>query len=99
VCGATVETGLYSLVVNGKAKLRGDDNLFADGREGFAEEFFVGEGAVDLGGVEEVDTQIDGRMEQGDTILFFDGGTVAKAETHAAKTEGGNYETAVAELT
>jgi hypothetical protein len=46
--------------VDVEAELGGDDDLVADGREGFADELFVDEGAVDFGGVEEGDAAVDG---------------------------------------
>ena len=42
----------------------GDDDLVVEGCESFADQFLVGVWAVDLGGVEERDTAVDGGVEQ-----------------------------------
>jgi hypothetical protein len=41
-----------------EAKLGSDDHLFAHGRQCLTDQFFIGEGAVDLGGVEEGDARV-----------------------------------------
>ncbi len=48
----------------------GDDDLFAEGSEGFAHEFFVRERAVDFGGIEEGDAAFHGRVEKGGHLLL-----------------------------
>jgi hypothetical protein len=53
VVGAAVEAGLLAVGVEREAELGGDDDLLAQRGEGLADELFVVERAVDLGGVEE----------------------------------------------
>jgi hypothetical protein len=50
--------------IDPETELRRDDHLLAQGREGFADELFVHEGAVDFRRVEERDTTLDGRADQ-----------------------------------
>jgi hypothetical protein len=42
-----------------KTELGGDGHAIAEGSEGFPDELFVGERAVDFGGVEEGDAALD----------------------------------------
>jgi hypothetical protein len=59
---------LATVGVEGEPELGGDDDLAAEGFEGFADEFFVDERPVDLGGVEEGDAAFDGGADQGDVV-------------------------------
>jgi hypothetical protein len=74
-----------------EAELGGDDDLFANRGEGLADELFVGERAVDFGGVEEGDAEVDGFVEEGDHFSFVFGGAVGEAHAHAAEAEGGDF--------
>ena len=56
-----------------EAELRGDHDLVADGGERLADELFVGERAVDLGGVEERDAAFDGGAEEREHLLSVAG--------------------------
>ena len=60
VLGAAVETRCFAVGVKVEAELGGDHHLVAYRREGFAHKFFVRERAVDFGGVEEGDSEVDG---------------------------------------
>ena len=71
-----------------EAELGGDNDLVAVRREGFADEDFVGEGAVDFGGVEEGDAEVDGFVHEVDHFGFVVDGAVAEAHAHAAEAEG-----------
>ncbi len=51
-----------------EAELGGDHDLVAERRQRLADEFLVGERAVDLGGVEEGDAALDGRADQRDRL-------------------------------
>jgi hypothetical protein len=46
-----------------EAELRGDHHLIPEGSKRFANEFLIGERAVDLGGVEEGDPAFEGRPD------------------------------------
>jgi hypothetical protein len=98
VLGIAGQSGLAALLVEREAELGGDDDLVAHGREGFADEFLVAIGAVDLGGVEEGDSAIDRGAQQVDHLA-----TVARvraealAHAHAAEPEGGHLQAAGAQ--
>ena len=70
-----------------KAELGGDDDVFAEGRESFADDFFVDVGAVDFGGVEEGDAALNGGADELDGFGFFRGRAEAEAQAHAAEAE------------
>ena len=83
---------------NVEPELGGDHHLLAEGRQRFAHEFFVGERAVDFGGVEERDAEFDGRPDQGDHLLLVFGRTVAEAHSHAAEPDGRNFQVALSKF-
>jgi hypothetical protein len=62
-----------------ETELGGDDHVFADGRECFADDLFIDIWAVDLGSVEERDATLDGGADELDSLRFFRCG--AKTET------------------
>ena len=65
--GRLFEAGLLAgLGIDAEAEFGGDDHLVAERREGLADHFLVGEGAVDFGGVEEGDAALDRRADQRD---------------------------------
>ena len=76
-------------------ELGGDHHLLAEGSEGFAHEFFVGERAVDLGGVEECDAAFHGGPEKSGHLLLVFGRAVGKAHSHAAEPEGRDFQIAL----
>jgi hypothetical protein len=55
-------------------KLRRDDNLIPNGREGFADDFFVRERAVHVRGVEERDAAVNRRADDRDAVFTADRG-------------------------
>src|SRR5271166_3496647 len=65
----------------------GDHHLLAERSEGFANQLFVQERAVDLGGVEERDAALHGRPEKGSHLLLIFGRAVRKAHPHTAEPE------------
>jgi hypothetical protein len=71
VFGAAVQAGGRVAVV-GEAELGGDLHLVADGGEGLPDERLVGEGAVDLGGVEEGDAEVYRGPDEVDAVLLVD---------------------------
>ncbi len=102
VLGAAVQTlGMRVCgVVELEAELGGDDDLIAKRREGFADEFFVDEWAVDLSCVEKRDAAFDCAAHDGDHFLFGSGdGAVTGSHAHAAETDGRYFEAALAEFT
>ena len=97
VLGPAVEARLLP-ALDLEAELGGDHHPVADGGEGLADEFLVRERAVDLGGVEERDPEIDGRPDQRDPLLLLDGRAVAEAQAHAAEAERRHFQVALPEL-
>src|SRR5262249_33242420 len=69
-----------------------------DGGEGLTHQFLVRERAVDLGGVEEGDPEIDGRPDDLDPLLRLEGRAVARTEPHAAKAQGRHLKVALPEF-
>jgi hypothetical protein len=69
--------------------------LPAERRQRLADQLLVGEGAVDLGRVEEGDAAVHRRVEKIDHLLLV-GRRIAKAHPHTAQPEGGNFQTALA---
>ena len=59
-----------SSVIDVESELGGDDDLVAERSERLADEFLVGERAIDLGGVEEGDAALDGCAKQSDHLLL-----------------------------
>ena len=78
------------------AELGRHDRLFAPTFEGLADEFLIGEGAVHVRGVEEVDPEVQGAVDGGDGL-----GLVAPAvevgHPHAAEALGGDGQSLGAE--
>lgn len=64
-----------------KPELRRDHELVTDGLERLADKRLIGVRAVNLGGVEEGDTAVDGGADQRDHLLFV--GRRAEREAHA----------------
>ena len=50
-----------------------------------AEKDFIGEGPVDVGGVEESDAAVDGVVDESDHVLFWLGRAVEGGHAHAPK--------------
>ena len=90
VLGLAVEAALLAGVTI-ESEFGGDDHFVAEGSEGFADEFLVGEGAIDFSSVEERDALFDGRTDDGDHLLFVPGGAIAEAHAHTAEAEGGDF--------
>jgi len=97
--GATVETVRTARAGGTKVvpKLGGDDDVFLERLQRLAHDLFVGEGAVDLGGVEEGDAAIDRRPDQRDHLGAVGRRAIARAHPHAAEPDRGDFEPALAE--
>jgi hypothetical protein len=93
VLGPTVQAALPAVQV--EPELRGDDDLLAERKKGFADELFVRERAVDLRGIEERDTTLDSRANQRDHRLLVGGRAVAEAHRHAAESESRDFQVVV----
>lgn len=66
--------------------------------ESLTDEDFVGEWAVDVGGVEKSDAAVDGVVDQSDHVGVGLGRAVEGGHAHAAKTLCGHFETLRTEL-
>src|SRR4029077_19482814 len=84
--------------LNVETELGGDDHPVAQRRQRLADEFFVGEWAVDFGGIEEGDAALHGRAQHGNHLLLVSGGAVREAHSHAAQAEGGDFQVAVSQF-
>ena len=76
----------------------GDDYVPAKGRQRFAQEFFVGEGAVHFGGIKEGDAPFHGRPQERDHLLLVGWRTIGKAHRHAAEPKSRDFEVAVSQF-
>ena len=83
--------------IDAEPELGGDDHLVAKGRDRFADEFFVREGAVRFRGVEERHAVIERRADDPNCLLVVGGGAVDCREAHAPVAESRDRELAVAE--
>src|SRR5262245_37532507 len=81
-----------------EAELGRNDDMIANRRKSFAYQLLVCERPVSLGGVKECDTTLKGRPQQSDGRLFVRCRTVAKAQPHAAKSDGRDLQSAFAEF-
>ena len=73
------------------AELGGDDDAVAPALDGLADQDLVGVRAVDVGGVEQRDAEIEGAMDRGDAFGLV-GRAVELGHAHAAEAEGGHGE-------
>ena len=80
-----------------EAELGGDLDPVTDGLERLADDLLVGEGAVDLGGVEKGDAPIDRRPDQFDGVGVAQRVAVAEIEPHAAEADRRDFEAALAQ--
>ena len=100
VLGPAVQPGPAGSAVGVELEpeLRGDHDLPAEGRKRLADELFVREGAVDLGGVEEGHAPFDRGPDHLDHLAAVRRRAVRKAHPHAAESHGRNLETALAQF-
>jgi len=66
--------------------------------ERFAHEFFVGERAIDLGGIDERDAALDGFPKNVNHLPLGFGWAVGKAHSHAAESDRRNLQIAVGKI-
>ncbi len=79
-----------------ETELGGDDHVFAEGRECFADDLFIDVRAVDLGSVEEGDATLDGAANELNSLRFFRCRAKAEAQAHASETKCRYFKTALA---
>src|SRR5580698_1653077 len=68
-----------------EAELGGDHHLITKRSQRFADQLFVSERTVDLGGVKECNATFDGRPDQRDHLLCVSRGTETETHSHAAE--------------
>ena len=96
--GAAVDfAGLdIALCIRVVAELGRDDDFALEGFEGFANECFVGERAIDFGGIEEGHAEIDCFVQEFDHFGVVADWGIAETHSHAAESESGDFEPAFA---
>jgi hypothetical protein len=97
--GPAVEPDHRAVRIELEAELGGDDHLIPNGFERLANEHFVGERPVALGGVKERDSTLVGGADHGDPVALVGGWPQPEAQAHAAEAERRNGEAAEAQLT
>src|SRR5262245_27067556 len=94
VRGATVQSGLLA-VLEFERELRRNHDLVAYRSKCFANECFVRERSVGLGGVEERDSTFECRPNHRDAVVAVCRAAIAGAEAHAAEAECRHFEAAL----
>ena len=82
-----------------EAELGRDHDLVAKRRKRFADDFLVGERAIDFGGVEQGDPALDRAADQRDCVFLRQRRSIAEADAHAAEADGRDLRAAAAQLT
>src|SRR5580658_7330424 len=80
--------------VNPEAEFGRNDHLAAIGGKRLPDQLLIGEGTVDLRGIEEGDATFHGGPDQGNTVTFLNGRPEAEAQSHASQPQGRNIQTA-----
>ena len=75
-----------------EAELGGDHHAVAQRRQRFAQQFFIGERAIDFGGVEQGHPAFHRRAQQRDHRRFVGRRAIRPAHPHAAQSKRRNFE-------
>ncbi len=97
VLGAAVDAGGLAVRADAEAELGRHHDAVAAAFQGLAEQRLVGEGPVDLGGVEIGDAELEGAVDRGDRFGVVRR-AVGLAHAHAAEADGRNREPLAAEF-
>jgi hypothetical protein len=89
---AAVETALRAPGVGDETELRGEHDLVPAVLDGPADELLVVVRAVDLGGVEEGDTEVEGPVDGADGLRLIGDGAVAPGHSHGAEADARDLE-------
>src|SRR5439155_3248125 len=90
-----VQPDLFACVrIKFEPELGGDHHLITNWSQCFTHEFFVCEGAVNFGGVEERYATFDGRSNQRGHLCFVCGRAIAKTHSHTAQSNSGDFQVA-----
>jgi hypothetical protein len=79
---------LARLGIDSEAELRGNHHPVTEGLQRLANDFLVGEGPIDLGGVEEGDAAFYCRANQRDSLVLTERSGIAEVQPHAAEADG-----------
>src|SRR5205814_9081759 len=69
-----------------------DRHVIAEKSKYFAHELFDGKVTVHFSGIEECDTAFDRCTDERDAFLLLHGGPQAKAQSHTAASDGGDFQ-------
>src|SRR5262249_33814919 len=89
-----VQSSDLSTVIDLESELRSDYHLVPKWSESLAHEFFVGERAVHLGGIEEGDAALQRRPNQRDPLLLLHRPAIGRTQPHTAKAHSRNFQIA-----
>ena len=93
VLGPAVEARLLlRLGVDIEAELCGNHHLIPHRLQRFTDHFLIGEGAIDLGGVEEGNAALYRRADQRDTLVLTERSGIAEVQPHAAEADGRDFQ-------
>jgi hypothetical protein len=88
VCGAAVETPRAAAGVGDETELRRENDVVATILDRACDEFLVGEGAVDLRGVDERDAEVEPTMDRADGFFIVGARAgVGGRHAHSAETD------------
>src|SRR5580658_8319221 len=79
----------------GKPELCRYDDLIPKWLQGLPENFLIYKWSISFGGVEKSHAQLIRFTDQSDGVFLFSSGAETEAEAHAAKTQRGNFQTAL----
>src|SRR5271165_363268 len=97
--GPAIEPDHLAFVGDLEAELRADQRPIANRLQRFADQFFIDEGPVALGGVEKCNAPINSRTDNGDGFLAIGRRSKAEAKAHAAEADGRDFQSAFAKST
>src|SRR2546429_8723719 len=96
VPGPPIQAHVLAIGTKGVPEFGGNHHLRAKGSKRFAHQFFIGERAVDLSGVEKGHAAFDCRPEKADHLLLVGKRAFIMAHSHATEPDGRYCQTAVA---
>ena len=100
VLGPAIHAGVFAcLGIDHETELGGDHHLAAHWLQRLADDFLVGERAVDFGGVEEGDAQFHRLTDQLDALLLAEAVVVAEVQSHASQPDGRDFQIAFSKFT
>ena len=94
VGGAAVDGAGTSPRVRDQSELGGNDDVVAAADDRLRDDFFAVEGAVDLGGVDVGDTEVEGAVDGADRLTVVEAafGRVGAGHGHGAEADAGDGE-------